>query len=135
VGGTLFGFGPMGLSDAVSRQTITLPAGRFTALKLLATAVNGSLPSQTFTVTYTDGTTAAFTQSLSDWGASQNYAGESKAVIMNYRDNSAGTSSAQAVYLYGYIFNLNSAKTVRSIALPQNRNVVVLAITLAGSTN
>ena len=35
------------------------------------------------------------------------------------------------VYLYGYSFAINSAKTVKSITLPNNRNVVVLAIDLA----
>jgi hypothetical protein len=49
---------------------------------------------------------------------------------MNYRDNSTGTLDERVLYLYGYSFALNSAKTVKSIALPQNRNVVVLAITL-----
>ena len=32
------------------------------------------------------------------------------------------------VYLYGYSFAINSAKTVESITLPNNRNVVVLAV-------
>jgi hypothetical protein len=52
---------------------------------------------------------------------------------MNYRDNSTGTTDGEVFHLYGYSFALNSAKTVRSITLPQNRNAVVLAITLAGS--
>lgn len=38
-------------------------------------------------------------------------------------------------YAYGYSFTLNRAKTVKSITLPKNRNVVVLSITLAGSVN
>jgi Pro-kumamolisin, activation domain len=135
IGGTLFGLGPMGLPDAVSGQAITLPAGQFTALKILATGVNGNQPGQTFTVTYTDGTTAAFTQSLSDWYTPQNYPGESQALATYYRDNSTGTTDGRAFYLYGYSFNLNGAKTVRSIALPPNRNVVALAITLTGGAN
>ena len=53
-GGATFGFGPAEASDAVSAagQTITPPPGRGPALKLLATAVNGSQMNQTFTVTY-----------------------------------------------------------------------------------
>jgi hypothetical protein len=51
---------------------------------------------------------------------------------MNYRGNSTGKVDNRFVYLCGYTFNLNSAKTVSSIILPQNRNVVVAAITLAG---
>jgi hypothetical protein len=135
VNGTSFSLGPMGLPDAVSGQTVALPAGQFTSLKMLATGVNGNEPGQTFAVTYTDGTTSAFTQSLSDWYTPQSYPGESEAVTTNYRDNSTGTMDGRVFYLYGYSFTLNSAKTVRYIALPQNRNVVVLAITLAGSAN
>ncbi|MGD0435790.1 MAG: peptidase S53, partial [Bryobacteraceae bacterium] len=135
VGGTVFGLGPMGLPDAASEQTVTLPAGQFTTLKMLATGVNGNQAGQTFTVTYTDGTTASFTQSLSDWYTPQNYPGESKALATNYRDNSTGTTDGRVFYLYAYSFNLNVAKTVSSIALPQNRDVVVLAITLTGAVN
>ena len=95
---------------------------------LLATAVNGNQPHQTFVVTYTDGTTSSFTQSVSDWFTPQNYAGESKALKMAYRIAPSGATSAGPVYLYGYSFALNSAKTVQSLTLPNNRNVVVLAV-------
>ena len=47
---------------------------------------------------------------------------------MAYRIAPAGATSAGPVYLYGYSFALNSAKTVQSITLPNNRNVVVLAV-------
>src|SRR3984957_19310092 len=132
VGGTLFSVGPMGFADAVSGQTVTLPAGQFTSLNMLATGLNGNQTSQKFTVTYSDGTTSVFTQNMSDWFTAQNYSGESRAVPMSYRDNSTGTTDGEGFNLYGYSFALNSAKTVKSITLPQNRNVVVLAITMAG---
>jgi Pro-kumamolisin, activation domain len=131
VGGVVYGLGPMGVADAVSSQTVTLPAGKFATLKLLATGVNGNQAGQKFTVTYTDGTTSTFTQSLSDWCAPQNYTGETNAVPGVYRDFSVGTLDVRPLYLYGYSFSLNSGKTVKSVTLPQNRNVVVLAITLS----
>jgi hypothetical protein len=115
----------------VSGGTIALPAGKFSTLKLLATGVNGNQVSQTFTVTYTDGTTAAFTQSLSDWCTPQTYTGESKAILMPYRDSSNGTRDTRSMTLYGYTFTLSNSKTVKSIALPNNRNVVVLAMSLS----
>lgn len=102
---------------------------------MLATGLNGNQAAQKFTVTYSDGTTAAFSQSLSDWFSPQNYAGESQALTMGYRDNSTGTIDGETFRLYGYSFTLNPAKTVKSISLPANRNVVVLAITLAGAAN
>ena len=130
--GTTFTIGPAGSSDVVSAtgQTIALPAGQDGSLALLATAVNGNQPNLTFTVNYTDGTKATFTQSVSDWFTPQNYSGESKAVTMAYRDRSNGTEDNRTFFLYGYTFALNSAKTVRSLTLPNDANVEVLAIDL-----
>ena len=114
----------------MSSATIALPAGNDSTVNLLATAVNGNQPNQTFIVNYTDGTSSSFTQSLSDWYTPQNYAGESQALNMAYRIAPSGATSNGPVYLYGYSFAINSAKTVQSITLPNNRNVVVLAIDL-----
>ena len=115
----------------MSSTTVALPAGKFSTLKLLATGVNGNQISQKFIVTYTDGSTTTFTQSLSDWCTPQSYTGESKAILMSYRDNSNGTRDTRAMTLYGYTFSLSNAKTVKSITLPSNRNVVVLAMNLS----
>jgi len=134
-GGVLYALGPMGVPDAVSGQTVALPQGKFTAARILATAVNGNQGSQTFTVKYTDGTSTAFTQSLSDWYAPQNYPGETTAVSTGYRNNSTGTQDGRVFNAYGYSLKLNTAKTVASITLPANRNVVVLAVTLTGKVN
>ena len=68
----------------------------------LGTGVDGSQASQTFVVTYTDGTTATFTQSLSDWLTPQNFTGETKALAMAYRDDSDGTKDTRTFNLYGY---------------------------------
>jgi hypothetical protein len=126
--GSSFSFGAAGSSDAVSGATIALPAGNDATVNLLATAVNGNQPNQTFIVNYTDGSSSSFTQSLSDWFTPQKYAGESQALQMAYRIAPSGVSSSGPVYLYGYSFAVNSAKTVQSITLPHNRNVVVLAV-------
>ncbi len=127
-GGSTFSLGDAGIADAVSSTTIALPAGNDTTLNILATAVNGAQTGQSFVVTYTDGTTSTFKQNLSDWFSPQNYAGESQALKMAYRIAPSGATSAGPVYLYGYSFALNSAKTVQSLTLPNNRNVVVLAV-------
>ena len=130
VNGMPFNIGPANAQGAVSGASIPLPVGQFSTLNMLAAGVNGNQTSQTFTVTYTDGTTSAFTQSLSDWCTPQSYPGESQAVKMTYRDNSDGTRDTRPLALYGYRFNIPNGKTVSAIALPKNRNVVVLAITL-----
>ena len=129
--GVSFGFGAPGALDAVSNTTLTLPAGNFSKLYMLATGVNGNQTNQVFIVTYTDGTTSTLTQSLSDWFTPQNYTGESKALTEAYRLNSNGTTDNRTFYLYGYTFAINSAKTVKSLALPKNTNVVVLSLTLS----
>lgn len=139
IGGTLvwngiaFNMGSAGVADAVSNATVALTSGSYTTLNLLATGVNGSQAAQNFVITYTDGTTTTVTQSLSDWHTPQSYTGESIAVTMPYRLTATGTQDARAFYLYGYSFTLNSAKTVKSITLPANRDVVVLAMSLTGA--
>jgi Chitobiase/beta-hexosaminidase C-terminal domain len=126
--GSSFSLGGTGSLNAVTGATIALPPGNDTSVNLLATAVNGAQRNQTFIVTYTDGTTSSFTQSLSDWFAPQNFTGESQAVKMAYRIGPTGARQNGPWYLYGYSFAINSAKTVRSITLPKNRSVVVLAV-------
>jgi F5/8 type C domain len=132
--GSSFTLGPANARDAVSSTTIPLPPGSYSTLAMLATAVNGNQPSQTFVVNYSDGSSSPFARSLSDWYTPQGYAGESEAVTMAYRDMSNGTQDNRTFYLYGYSFALNNAKTASSITLPSNSNVVVLAITLTGGT-
>jgi hypothetical protein len=129
-GGASFAMGPANAPSAVSSAMVTLPAGQYSTLAMLGTGVNGNQASQTFTVTYSDGTTSTFTQGLSNWNTPQNYAGESKVVTMAYRDKSNGTKDNRTFYLFGYSFALNPAKTVSSIKLPNNANVVVVAVTL-----
>ncbi len=128
---TLFDFGPLNATNVIScaGQTISLPTGNYSRLRMLATGVNGNQPSQTFVVTYADSTTAGFVQSFSDWFTPQNYPGETKAIPMGYRNSSNGSSSENnSLYTYGYSFTLNSSKTLQSIRLPSNGNVVVTAI-------
>jgi hypothetical protein len=134
VGGSSFSFGPANQMDAVSGQTVALPAGQFTSLKLLATGVNGAQLQQTFKVTYTDGTSTTVIQSLSDWFTPQKPAGEMAGLTMPYRVNAAGQIDHRTFYLYEYSLPLNSAKVVASVTLPPTRNVVVLAATLAAAS-
>ncbi|SNT43690.1 hypothetical protein SAMN05421770_11621, partial [Granulicella rosea] len=130
IAGTTFYFGPAGLLDAVSGKTVTLPAGQFSALKILATGVNGAQAQQSFKVTYTDGTSTTIVQGLSDWFTPSSFAGETRAITMAHRDTGTGLIDNRTFYLYEYSLTLNPAKTVASVILPASRNVVVLAATL-----
>lgn len=125
--GSSFNLGAANTVDAWYNTTIALPAGQYNTLKLLATGVQGNQAAQTFIVNYSDGTSSTQSQSLSDWFSPQNYAGESKAVTMAYRNNPDGTQVNRTFYLCGYTFSINGAKTATSVTLPSNRNVVVLA--------
>ena len=59
--------------DAVTSRTVSLPAGQYGQLFLLGGGVNGNQTNQSIVVTYTDGSTSTFTQSISDWAFPQNY--------------------------------------------------------------
>src|SRR5262249_20245644 len=76
-GGATFTLGASGTANAVSSATVTLPQGNYSSVMLLGTGVRGNQANQKFVVTYTDGTTSSFVQSLSDWHTPQSYAGES----------------------------------------------------------
>jgi hypothetical protein len=130
IGGSVFYFGPPNAPDAVSGKTVSLPAGQFSSLELLATGVNGNQSSQVFKVSYTDGTVSTFTQSMSDWFTPQNFSGETIAMTMAYRDNGQGQRDNRTFYLYEYVFPLIGNKTVASVTLPNNRNAVALAAIL-----
>ena len=130
--GALFNFGPPNASNAIScaGQTLSVNPGQYLAVRMLATGVQGNQSSQSFTVTYSDSTTATLSQSLSDWFTPQNYPGETKALIMGYRNTSGGTKDNRTFNLYGYSLPLNSSKTLQSIRLPNNANVEILALSL-----
>jgi hypothetical protein len=128
--GVLFNLGPANAPDAVTGRTVALPEGKFGTVELLATGVEGGQESQAFTITYADGTSSSVTQSLSDWYESSGYKGESEAVEVPYRLIDDGSKDNRTFHVYGYSFKLDSSKTVRSIALPENEHVLVFAITL-----
>ncbi len=128
--GLTFNMGPANAQDAVANETINLPAGQYTNLYMLGAMVNNIAASQTFTVTYTDNTTTQVTQNMSDWVYAAGWPGES-VVNCNYdRNFDDGTTQADSVCVYGYQIPLNSSKTVKSVTLPNTRNIVMLSMDL-----
>jgi hypothetical protein len=131
--GLSFSLLPANANNGASNETITLPAGQFSTLSLLGSGMGGGQTNQTIKVNYTDGTNSTFTQSFSDWGIqSANYPGESTVLTMSYRDSYTGGRDTRSIYVYGYSFALNSAKTVSSLVLPANRFVGIIAAGLSG---
>ena len=139
-----FNFGPENAPDAISGCTpaggscavtsavgaIPLPTGQFTELELIGSGVQGA-QTGTVTVSYTDGSSDNFSQGFSDWfnpGPTYNI-GESIALKMPYR-LCGSTADNRPFRVYNYEIAINAAKTVQSMTLPNDRNVVILAATL-----
>jgi alpha-mannosidase len=126
----VFKIGPSNAPDIVTGETVTLPEGKFSSLKLLALGVNGDQEMQSFTITYADNSSASFTRSLSDWSSPLYFPGESVAFASSYRINGDGSKDSHNFYGCAYSFDLDKHKTIRSLTLPGNRDVVILAATL-----
>jgi polygalacturonase/regulation of enolase protein 1 (concanavalin A-like superfamily) len=137
--GVPFTLGASGMLNGVKGGTVTVTAGHYSSVMLLATAGNANRPGEQFFVNYTDGsttTTQAITQGLSDWRArlyqvQGNYQGESRALAMSHWVTTDGTPSPTkpgSAYLYGYELAIDGSRTVTSIQLPAN--VVVVAMDL-----
>jgi hypothetical protein len=130
--GVTYTLSAAGADSAAGNTKITLPAGNYTTLNLLGAGVNGNHLNQVFKVTYTDGTTTSFTQSVSNWAsAPQGYTGESLALTMPSYVLGSGATGTGTRNVYAYSFALNSAKTVQSLTLPVTTNVVVLSVDLS----
>jgi hypothetical protein len=136
-GPVTFTLGPTGQNDVVyaNGQTITLPAVYATSLKLLAAAVQGA-QTGAFTVNYSDGTHANFTQSFSDWASNSSEPGESVVETMPYRNFAQSGGNGRQVltmYAYGYGFALNPAKQLLSVTLPSINNIKILAMSVVSA--
>jgi alpha-mannosidase len=130
----IFRLGPQNAANAVTSRSVDLPTGTYSSVKILAVAVDGNQTAQTFAVNYADGTSSTFNQSLHDWSESRNFTGESIAAELPYRVAADGSEDNRPFYARAYSFTLDTGKQVRSISLPQNRNVVILAVTLVPAT-
>ncbi|HBB73837.1 MAG TPA: hypothetical protein DC048_05230, partial [Planctomycetaceae bacterium] len=110
-------------------QTIQVPQGSsYTTLSLAGAGVNGGAQNQSFTMTFTDGSTAVWTQSFSDWCNPQNYSGEASIAAASYRDTSSGGKDDVTNHIYQYDYTIPSGKTLQSITLPTNSDVRLLDI-------
>ncbi len=130
--GLTFNIGPAQALDAVfgTGTAIPLPAGKFASLYMLGALVNNIAPTQTFVVKYTDNTTTTLVQKMSDWFNAAGWPGESVVNCSEKRNFKDGTQQSDSVCVYEYSITLDATKTVASIMLPNNRNIVMLAMDL-----
>jgi hypothetical protein len=137
IGGVNYTIAPGGTTNVIQAagQTIGLPlSSTYTHVDLLATAVNGNQTSQIFTVNYTNGTSQTFNQNLSDWHTPQGFTGETTGVSASFRNTSNGGQDNKGPFdIYGYSFALTIPVgfTIKSITLPNNQHVQIVAITVA----
>ncbi len=133
VGTSHFHLAPPNTPNAVygAGQTIPLPHGFYGELHLLGSGVGGNQTAESIRVTYTDGTAETVSQTFSDWFSQGGFADESLAIRTAYRDTSNGSRDSEAFNVYLYTLKLNLQKQVESITLPNDRDVVLLGITLA----
>lgn len=122
---------PPDQANGVSDSMIPLPGGSYNTLNILAVGVLGNQLSQSFVISYTDGTSTTQQRNMSDWAHPQNYANESIALQMSYRANSGADLSAGPYALYGYSFDLDPTKVPKWITLPKNPNVVIVGVAMA----
>jgi chitobiase/beta-hexosaminidase-like protein len=132
--GQAFPLAAANTADALSSQTVAVSVGSYGQLYLVGAAVNGAQLNQPIVVTYTDRSTSTFTQSFSDWAVPASYPGEATVLKTANRITSFGTIQTGAFFVYGYTFPLTPGKTVATVKLPSNRNVVFLGMGL-GNTN
>ncbi len=130
--GDAFNLGAAGAWDVVKAggQSIPLPQGNFSGVRLLATGLNGAQAGN-FMVNYTDNTSTPVSLTFDDWHTNTNLASESVASLSTYRNTTSGRDTYFTnFYLYSYALAINKAKTVSSITLPNNGNIAIFGVDL-----
>jgi hypothetical protein len=134
--GAYFNFGPVPATGYQENfvqgkgQTINVPQGQYATLCLAGAGSNGSKQNQTFTMNFSDGSTANWTQSFSDWCNPSNFAGE--AIIQQQPNwvNQVGNAQPQTNYVYGYAYQIPANKTLVSVTLPNNSDLGILGMAM-----
>ncbi|QKV78017.1 GH92 family glycosyl hydrolase [Amycolatopsis sp. Hca4] len=107
-------------------QSLLLPAGQHTALRLVGASHNGPV-STTLTAHYTDGTSADLAVTFGDWAGS----GSPVVLEMPHRIKAGSGIDGPPVRLFGISSALDGGKTVQSVSLPNDPRVEIYALTLA----
>ena len=132
VGATSFGYNGITFPMAPAGSTLDNIVANAQTLTFSTTQKGGSIAwlgssedgpaSGTGTITYTDGTSAAFTLALSDWtlggGGGAQAPGNVTALTTAARNQSGGGQQTLNVYLFYTSTTLDPTKTVASVTLP-----------------
>ncbi len=128
-----FKFGKAGTANvlACAGNTIAVTGTGLKSFWLLASSIEGSHKDQEITVTYTDGSVVHFAQNFSDWYVPEKFPGESRAIRTDYRNISDGGKDTRPFFVYSYGYPLDPSKTLKSVTLPNDPQIRVLAISTA----
>jgi hypothetical protein len=110
-------------------QSLLLPAGDHTAVKLVATTRNGPVTAAV-TIGYADGTSAPATVTIADWCGSA-APGTTAVLAMPHRIKAGQGVDGPPVSLFGASLPLAEGKQIRSITLPDDPRLHLYAVTLA----
>ncbi|MEU7904527.1 GH92 family glycosyl hydrolase [Actinoplanes sp. NPDC049118] len=110
-------------------QSLLLPAGDHTAVKLIATTHNGPVTAA-LTIGYTDGTTSSSAVTVADWCGTAS-PGTTTVLAMPHRIKAGRGVDGPPVNLFGLSLPLSEGKQLRSITLPNDPRLHLYAITLA----
>ncbi len=126
-----FQLGPFGngKDNSVSSdgQTINLDKDRYSSIRIAGSATNGD-KSGVFRINYTDGSHSDISVTMKDWCTSD--PGNEKVLQkMNHR-HTPDRNESYVNYIFVYYLAADRDKTVRSITLPDENNMHVLAMTL-----
>jgi YVTN family beta-propeller protein len=125
----------LGLSTAqIAAQLKTEEKGLNQAvnvLNLAGAAVNGDQADQKITLNYTDGTSEVWTQTFSDWTEPGYHPNEAIVSGQAYRNTTTGGRDATKNYVYGYSHSVAQGKTLESVTLPDNPDVVLVGLAMS----
>jgi hypothetical protein len=126
-----FLLGPANQPDSVNGGTVALPNINSGTLYLIGGGSFGGKTNQSVVITYTDGTTTSAALSISDWWVPSYYSDESIVKSMTTLDYYNGTQRTGTYAIYGYQIALDPSRTVQSVSLPTNTDIVFLAMALS----
>lgn len=108
-------------------RTLYLAPGRYSALDVIATAVDGD-HTTTATVTYSDGTTSSAPLTLTDWAAAAPRHGEDVALSATTRVDRRGVADGVPVHLWHVAFPVDARKRAVSITSGDQRGLKLFAV-------
>ncbi|MGV9349610.1 hypothetical protein ACWDSD_33425 [Streptomyces spiralis] len=108
-------------------QRTNLTPGRYSALDLLVTAVNGDQHADV-TVRYSDGTTSTVPLDVTDWAATTPHFGEDTALTATTRYNVNGAADGRTVRIWHVALPVDPERTAASVSSTAVSNVKVFAL-------